>query len=337
MNVVFDTTAPGTELEMDGSSGVTITRTGVISEIDAGATSDPYVLLRAADAAIAQAGQTHPALSKAVINRLLVRPAGGTNDCTFSVTYRAGPLAKSGGGVRWLIEDDSTLAQEEEELDLNGNPIQVIFTAMGKGTKNASGFLSGAAPAGPDEIPTPETVAAEAAQRAAITNASKLQSFDQEHPLREVATFPAPVLRPRRALIVSGYMQGRPSFNMLLAQGTVNRDAWEGMAKGYWLCSKVGARAEHGGFLNGVDPFADAGSLIRVEAQFLSKVYRDWGHHFLHRTIKGKIAQQMCSPAFSDRIKQIIDGEYSTEQVRCNGFTKAGLYDLADFAAIFGI
>lgn len=303
MDCTFDTKDHGAQTAIaDGR--LEITRTGLVTGIPADAAADPFVMIRALDEVIARAGQTHPAVANAYISRLLIRPTSGTDQVTFAVTYSSPTAAQNSGSVRWLIEDDSTVTNEIEEMDLNGQPIQTWFRA------GVSPFLPGPAlGSGPKG-------------RANWLREANIATFTgQVH-----------VQRIRRALSVHGYISGRPGEGVLLAHDCVNEKPWQGLKRGHWLCTRVASAAEGVGLL-----FDHRQSTFRVSARFETKAIRDWSHFLFHRNVVGKVPSEMTGPEYAAAILKIVNQPYRTDQDHSvNGFTKVGMYYVADFGAAFG-
>jgi hypothetical protein len=304
LECTFDTLDHGAELSI-GDGTLDVSRTGVVTGIPADAQSDPFVMVRALEEIISRAGQSHPALAAAILSRLLIRPAKAGDSVTFAVTYTSPSYLQQQGGnaVRWIVEDETTNAEEVEEVDLNGQPIQTWFRAVG------GPFLV---------IPTFGSPRGKASW---LREANIATHTGQAH-----------VKRPRRTLSIHGYIIGRPSEDVLFAQDTVNEKSWSGLKRGYWLCGQVSAAVEGIGLL-----LDHQTSTTRVSARFESKLRRDWSHYFLHRNLAGKIPSEMTGPDYAAAIKEVMGFPYSTEQNHAvNGFTKVGMYHLTDFYSVFG-
>ena len=204
-----------------GAGVLEVTRTAVVSNIPARAQSDPFVLLRALERAMATAGQAAPGTGgRALLTGMVVSPARGTNDAKVSATFTApSPDPGSGGAIRWVVEDSSTLASDHSELDVLGEPLHMLH-----GPAPGAGAPGGAFPGGVNmslgPVPYP---------------------------------FGLNILRPRRVLSVNGYLIGKPDAVVLDALGCVNDRPWPTGSlfrndppkrMGAWLCSEVTSSVE---------------------------------------------------------------------------------------------
>lgn len=317
MNIAWDT-IEGSSVEL-GAGVLSITRTAQVTEIDAAASSDPYVLLRALDSAIAGAGQTAPGVPKAFIQRLLVRPIKATNGARIEVTYEA-PQPGQGGGnaVRWYVEDDTTLNAEYAQIDLQGEPLHTRYTPPA-GANAGAGNING--------LPIYSSTGA---------------------PTYKPYPFALNPLRPRRVLSVRGFLIQRPGLAALDAEDCVNDRPWptgslfandKPKRIGCWLCSKVSAEIDR----VGLTPVPTQVQLYKVEARFMSKGKdvdkkdRDWADFGVHHDITGRIPVDMTTVDQVKKVKALLQAPYSTKQDHSvNGYTKVGMYPLANFQSAFG-
>jgi hypothetical protein len=131
------------------------------------------------------------------------------------------------------------------------------------------------------------------------------------------------VERPLRVLRVSGFLTSAPSEAILNAQDTVNLNPWYNSAPaGYWLCYLVDVATD------------TCQSVYNIDVRFKSRVTRDWSNFGVYVSPDG-----VAVPGTSaSSINTLLSAAYSTTQdnTTANGCVKVGLYDLTDFATVFG-
>lgn len=305
MNIVMDA--------MDGASvevayeNAKATRTGVVTDIPAQVRSDPYVLARAIlESGGPQLGEPHPSLVNIHLIRIVAKPTGGTDQAEVSYQYEGIGSAGGTGQAILVVEDDTTLATEMEEIDLNGFPIQAIYRFTPEKVDNEPSHPS---------IDTPKTAS-------------------------------IPVLRPRRTLNVSGILLGRklPQSWARQAVGQVNAEQWPSGSlwdgdkpdkPGFWLCTHVSAsvdRYKYQTFDNKFLPY-------KIRLSFQSKVFRSWTSYAIYRNHAGNVPNDLARQAAA--WKAIVEGDYSIDQLNvqnggANGLVAVGMYRTAHFKAIFG-
>jgi hypothetical protein len=322
MNIVWDTIQ---DSEISASGGtVDITRGAYVSDIPAADQSDPYVLLRAMQLAVSQAGQSPPGTVGFVLSALTVRPAKGTNDARVSVTYTSpNPDPKSGQAVRWVVEDDSTLASESTEIDLLNEPLHADYMPPAAAAAAPSGAFPGGIMQDASAMPYP---------------------------------FRANVLRPRRVLSVHGYLIGKPGAVVLDALGCVNDRPWPTGSlfrddppkrKGCWLCSSVSAEVER----PGISPIVLPKQVYRVAASFTARGKmvdgsgelrgdRDWSQWGVFHNFLGRIPRDVIDNFKA--VQVLAAAPYQVGQITgqkkgaVNGYCKAGNYPVYDFKAAYG-
>lgn len=133
-------------------------------------------------------------------------------------------------------------------------------------------------------------------------------------------------LTPLRNLVLFGTMittNPQQIQNGRTGVGYVNDRTWSGRPKGYWLCTKFDSET------------LDLGVTYQVTAQFTSRQYRDWKSYYFWRNAVGELEQATIDAA--PQIQQMMADEYSFSMKNQGyGFMTVGLYDLADFGAIYG-
>jgi hypothetical protein len=303
----------GAELStaFDGSRAVV---TSLVSDLPAAARSDPAVLYKALTAAnLPILSQAWEADNRFRCTSIVARPGGNTNDSLVTHVYEGPALGggTGGSGAVLIVEDDSHLVTEIEEVDpATGLAIQTQFTVKEDVIDSLSGYrtLRDSAPA--------------------------------------VHTCPMPTLRPRRVISVTGIVVGRKQQAVWSQQaiGQVNESPWPSGSlfngdspypRGYWLTTRVSARAERG-----ILKVFDAPAMnYRVSASFESKVYRDHSQYGFHRNIRGQIPKEIAK--YAADIKALIESpyEYGIKNLNnggVNGFVRRGAFRLANFNGIFG-
>jgi hypothetical protein len=131
------------------------------------------------------------------------------------------------------------------------------------------------------------------------------------------------VERPLRVLRVSGFLTAAPDISILNAQDTVNLNPWYDSApKGYWLCYLVDVSAD------------TCGNVYPIEVRFKNRMTRDWSNFGMYVSPDGVAVPG--TPAAD--INTLMNLAYSTTQnnTTANGCVKVGMYDLTDFATVFG-
>lgn len=223
--------------------------------------------------------------------------------------YEGPQLGDAGkGGKILVVEDDSSLVSEVEELDLNNLPIQSIFWP---GWNRDS------------------------------------QSPDGGTDLSSVAhTAGVPVLRPRRVLSVSGIVVGRGlPISIQDIVGRVNELPFPAgsifvgdkpLPKGFWLCTRGGGSVERGI----LKVFDTAKAAYRFHVSFTTKIIRDWSSYIIHRNLGGRVPDIVVDDRNRKKIQDVMALPYSTDQinasgidVNANGFCKVGMYPTVDFAS----
>jgi hypothetical protein len=133
---------------------------------------------------------------------------------------------------------------------------------------------------------------------------------------------------PLNAMVASGLITGRPSINMLIAQGRVNSAPWQGLGIGFWFCS-------------GLDVVAPAiGNKYAVTATFITKLHLDWaGYGVIEHDALGAPPDIKAAHVQALRNREYdFNGPFpAAEDANYNGLVKAPLYGPADLAAIFSI
>lgn len=296
MRITWDTVEGGAGAEYGGGT-VSVTRTGLVEDIDAAAMSDPYVLIRALEGVLAESPRTHPGLSYALLRNIIIKPVRSTNQAAFTVTYEGPTPESSGGGnkVRWVVEDDTTLTSEVETFDFEGEFLHVKYT-YGQG--------------------------------GVVVSASE-ENF-AAHP------FDANVLRPRRRISIHGYIIGRPSEEVLDAVGTVNSKAFFGKKKGYWLCTNAGARVEHNAptALGQTDTQlyrVSAAWLTKVHRDWSHYAYfKD-----ITGRVPKELLTKEARKIIKENIE--TDYEPFLRKNTPSGFARVGMYKTADMGKLFGL
>ncbi len=138
-------------------------------------------------------------------------------------------------------------------------------------------------------------------------------------------------LVPFRCLKITGIIFGEPDPNTTVAVGCVNMGKWQGLAQGFWLCN---------GFSFETD---DLAITYRVEASFISRVYRDWKEYVMHvDPLTGSVPDPVIQPQYGNlsKIAKAINLPYPNapkqDGATANGFTTIAFYKTCNFAAIFG-
>jgi len=305
MDLTFDT-LDGHTMEFS-TDGAKLVRTGVAYNVPAAVRSDPLMMLRAFEGVIRRISPSYPNVIGSRITKVTLRPAKGTNQAQFAVTYEGPPQFPNKPQSRWVIEDDSTLATEKTELDLTGDVLMVKYQPPGKQAAPPPGVGAGGTP----------------------IFFSGGQAFDPVYHSEA-----ASVLRPRRKISINGWIIGRPGDKARQAQDCVNAEPIFGLAMGYWLCSRVYAKVEN----PGNTPFPEQTMIYHVGADFLSKVLYDWSNLLLFKDKFGVVPKELSTdPKNVAERQKILKAAYSIKQNRGNGFTKVGLYYLNEFAGTFGL
>jgi hypothetical protein len=141
-------------------------------------------------------------------------------------------------------------------------------------------------------------------------------------------------LVPMRILSLFGIITNRPSAAMLDAIGCINQNAWQGLGKGFWLCSAFTGET---GDLVGGQGFDQR---YQVEASFMTRQRRDWSSFATYKDERGKTpsnirqdgAQFLLGLPYDNIVHNNPNGQGSA-----NGLMKSGLYPPADFLALFGV
>lgn len=285
------------------------TRTGRIDDIPAGAASDPLVLIRGLGEIWDDVIKGVPIPGSAVCTDVIVTAGGTTNDARFTAHFVRPTLGfmNDPSMSMWLVEQDSSLQVESEELDLNGMPVQTIFT------EDVTGY---------SDLP-PD-----------LSTLNKINSSNGKPThVYGIHVAELPVLRPRETVSITGYTFGMSRAYVKQALGKVNAKEWSGYGVGFWLCTRASAKAENAMAINN-NPRKQ---MYRVQAQFSSKVVRDWSHYAIHRQMNGKISPKMLGAQAAQLMKKLVYGTpYSTNQDHSlNGVVRAGMYNVADFKTIF--
>lgn len=132
-------------------------------------------------------------------------------------------------------------------------------------------------------------------------------------------------LTPMRSLLIAGLIQANPTQmdNFRESVGKVNDRTWAGKAKGFWLCSQFES-----------DTF-DLGKTYQVNAAFTTRQYRNWMNYGWYFDALGHVPQQSLSG--EQEIQNLMAQEYGFEIRQTGiGFMTAGLYEMFNFAAVFG-
>jgi hypothetical protein len=137
-------------------------------------------------------------------------------------------------------------------------------------------------------------------------------------------------LTPMRTLNIVGSVM----YNVNLVQiqnarksvGRVNDRVWAALPKGYWLNTQFQTDT------------LDKGTTYQVTAQFITRQYRDWKAYSWYYNAWGRLEPRTVSLGHQTDIKAMMAAEYEFAPPKQSGlgFMTVGLYDLADFGAIFG-
>jgi hypothetical protein len=173
----------------------------------------------------------------------------------------------------WYVRDETSLTQEQTQLDVSGIPIDVNY------------------------LPPSATNT--------IVDYPRFNKFE-----------------PMRSLVLQATLSVRPSETVLNAVGAVNNATWFSKPVGYWLCAGVGAEASSG------EP-----SKIKVSASFISKVHRDWKSYAFFIDETGRPPRDI-NPAL---VQAAVNTAYTTSMITSNGFVAVGLYEMQNFATVFGV
>jgi len=125
--------------------------------------------------------------------------------------------------------------------------------------------------------------------------------------------------QPILVLVATGYVVGDLPDEYESAFRKVNKTAWHGYPKGYWMYMGADDRTE------------DFGESYSVRLEFETKVDEDWssyGRFVDHTTGLGL-------PIADSDASDLKSRAYAYDIANKNGAIKAGLYDLAEFNTIF--
>jgi hypothetical protein len=137
-----------------------------------------------------------------------------------------------------------------------------------------------------------------------------------------------PRLTPMRTFTVFAVVQNRPGIGTLLTVGKVNDRQWQGLPKGYWICSGVEATSSDA---------VGAIPTLTVAASFLTRQYRDWSEYGFYIDSNGDIPATDAN-FDAGAIRGVMESSYRVGlDQSAQAFTKVGHYQMADFAGIFGI
>lgn len=324
MKITWDTMQGG-RVEL-GAGTLEVSRGALVEDIPAADLSDPYVLLRAMELALNTSGQFAPGTGgRAILSGLVVTPAAGTDQARIAATFTAPQSDPGSGGqaLRWVVEDDSSLASEHTELDPLGEPLHCKYNPPNAGP--AAAIPAGGFPGG--------------------VNVSIGEGIAYPFSLNP--------LRPRRVLSIHGYIIGRPAGAVLDADGCLNDRPWPTGSlfkddppkrMGCWLCSEVSAGVERPGILPKILPtqltrvaarFTTRGKLLDDKGRFAGdKDWSDWG---VHHNIMGRIPQDMVTPGEVAKVKKLMAAAYEVGQNHTiNGYTRVGMHGICNFKQAFG-
>lgn len=111
---------------------------------------------------------------------------------------------------------------------------------------------------------------------------------------------------------------------ILSAFGTVNSITWHGLPKGYWL-------------LSGLDAYSDDNGLTwTYQATWSTRCTRDWSEYSPMMNERGLPVLGSDATTVA-AVKALYATDYDYGFTMINGITKAGLYPLSDFLALFGV
>jgi hypothetical protein len=132
-------------------------------------------------------------------------------------------------------------------------------------------------------------------------------------------------LSPIRVIALTGTVEAstQQMDNCRFSIGRVNNATWAGLGRGYWLCSQFDSETQ------------DLGASYQVRAQFMTHQHRDWKSYGFWKNAVGELDQQTIDAAFAT--EAMIAAAYTFQQnYATHGAMTVGLYDFADFGAIFG-
>jgi hypothetical protein len=126
-------------------------------------------------------------------------------------------------------------------------------------------------------------------------------------------------LKPMLTLTASGYMLGSPPAGYETAYRKVNSLPWNGYPRGYWL------------YMGATDRTEDNGTSYTVRLEFLNNIEEDWSQYEVYRDPKTGLKLPVTQTSI-DELRAI---PYDYGFTARNGIIKAGLYNVADFNAVF--
>jgi hypothetical protein len=132
-------------------------------------------------------------------------------------------------------------------------------------------------------------------------------------------------LTPMRVIGLTGSVQAttQQMDNCRASIGRVNGQTWAGLGRGFWLCSQFDSET------------FDLGESYQVRAQFMTRQYRDWKSYGFWQNAVGELEQETVDA--SGQTQAMMSAGYAFAQTHStHGFMTVGLYDFADFGAIFG-
>jgi hypothetical protein len=199
MAVIADTVEESV-ITQDRVNGFIITRGFLVTEIPSIDRSDPFMILNALTTpGIPALNEHHPASRRHIVVNRVARPTG-PNSVRVSCTYQFPIIGPIPSNSDWVLIDEQDAGTEETQLDVNLEPIQVVFNSGEADISNPNSEIIGGT----------------------------------------IKTVTANIYRPLRAFRASGIINQPPSPQMLdFAGQTVNDQEWIGKPKGFWFCSNV--------------------------------------------------------------------------------------------------
>lgn len=138
-------------------------------------------------------------------------------------------------------------------------------------------------------------------------------------PIKKLATLVSPL--PMRQLVFSQTVDFMASPAVLECLGGVNHQAWQGLPKGYWLCSGLDASTD------------DEGITYDYTATFTTKQVEDWSQYAFMTDDTGQAVEIPQANITTMRNAEYSAGETSDPK----GILKVGMFSERDFLTTFGV
>lgn len=143
---------------------------------------------------------------------------------------------------------------------------------------------------------------------------------DPENGPKDIATIGLPI--PMRSIVLYGLFEERPSEDILSVTRHVNHAEWQGLPKGYWLCSGPRTR------------WSNLDEMYRVSVAFTTKQEEDWSEYqILRDPDTGRpwpVDDELVEGLKEDEYEFGINHQY-------DGILKVGPFRAANFTSIFGV